>query len=55
MGNFIKAIFFALRSTYGYLSPDLWAQTYFTANPFKEHTDFLSTPDKPAPRKEEEY
>merc|ERR1711967_226729 len=26
MGNFIKAIFYALRATYGYLSPELWKE-----------------------------
>jgi len=42
MGNFIKALFYALRATYGYLSPELWKENNFSANPFQEHTDFLS-------------
>jgi small subunit ribosomal protein S2e len=42
MGNFIKAIFFALKATYGYLSPELWAETNFIRSPFQEHTDFLA-------------
>jgi small subunit ribosomal protein S2e len=42
MGNFIKAIFYALRATYGYLSPELWIENPLPATPFQEHTDFLS-------------
>jgi len=42
MGNFIKAIYYALRSTYGYLSPDLWAENMLKDSPFQEHTDFLA-------------
>jgi len=42
MGNFIKAIFYALRATYAYLSPELWAENALAATPFQEHTDFLS-------------
>jgi len=42
MGNFIKAIFYALRATYSYLSPELWAESYLGDSPFQEHTDFLS-------------
>mmetsp|Transcript_35813 Transcript_35813/g.50744 ORF Transcript_35813/g.50744 Transcript_35813/m.50744 type:complete len:268 (-) Transcript_35813:273-1076(-) len=42
MGNFIRALFYALRSTYGYLSPELWKDNALTPNPYQEHTDFLS-------------
>jgi len=42
MGNFIKAMFAALKNTYGYLSPDLWANDVLTASPYQEHTDFLA-------------
>lgn len=42
MGNFIKAVFFALQNTYGYLSPDLWEKTHFIRTPYQEHTDFLA-------------
>ncbi|GAX22419.1 small subunit ribosomal protein S2e [Fistulifera solaris] len=42
MGNFIKALFFALKATYGYLSPELWKETAVLPTPFQEHTDFLS-------------
>lgn len=42
MGNFIKAMFAALKNTYGYLSPELWNENALTASPFQEHTDFLA-------------
>ena len=42
MGNFLKAIYFALQNTYGFLSPDLWAEMDLGLHPFQEHTDFLS-------------
>jgi len=46
MGNFIKAIFFALRSTYAYLSPELWRATDHINSPYQEHTDFLASGPK---------
>ncbi len=46
MGNFIKAAFFALRKSYGYLSPDLWKETVFLRSPYQEHTDFLMKAQK---------
>jgi small subunit ribosomal protein S2e len=42
MGNFIKAAFFALRKSYGYLTPDLWPETNFTRSPYQDFSDFLS-------------
>eukprot|EP00586_Coscinodiscus_wailesii_P002385 CAMPEP_0172478292 /NCGR_PEP_ID=MMETSP1066-20121228/2149_1 /TAXON_ID=671091 /ORGANISM="Coscinodiscus wailesii, Strain CCMP2513" /LENGTH=254 /DNA_ID=CAMNT_0013237729 /DNA_START=33 /DNA_END=797 /DNA_ORIENTATION=+ len=42
MGNFIKAIFYALRSTYSYLSPELWPENTLEPSPYQVHTDFLS-------------
>jgi len=48
MGNFMKATFHALTKTYQYLSPELWAPTYFQKSPFQEHTDFLG---KEAPKR----
>jgi small subunit ribosomal protein S2e len=42
MGNFIKALFYALRNTYGYLSPELWKDNALVATPYQEHTDFLA-------------
>ena len=44
MGNFIKATYYALRHTYGYLSPDLWADMPLNDSPFQEHTEFLKAP-----------
>lgn len=41
MGNFVKACYYALSHSYEFLSPDLWTETVFTANPFQEHTDYL--------------
>lgn len=41
MGNFIKACYFALSKSYGYLSPELWPETQFLKPPYQEHTDFL--------------
>ena len=45
MGNFIKAIFFALRNTYGYLSPELWPENAALPSPYQEHTAFLAKKD----------
>jgi len=44
MGNLIKAMFYALKATYGYLSPELWKDTALTASPYQQHTDFLAKP-----------
>ncbi|OEH78240.1 40s ribosomal protein [Cyclospora cayetanensis] len=41
-GNFMKALFDALRQTYGYLTPDLWKPRLYTKSPFQEWSDFLS-------------
>uniref|UniRef100_A0A8D0ZCE1 Small ribosomal subunit protein uS5 n=1 Tax=Sus scrofa TaxID=9823 RepID=A0A8D0ZCE1_PIG len=41
LGNFVKAVYFALAKTYGYLSPELWTPTLFQSAPYQEHTDFL--------------
>jgi len=43
MGNFIKATFYAISKTWGYLTPDLWDPTVFKKSPFQEHTDWLKT------------
>merc|ERR1712216_464243 len=40
-GNFVKAVFFALKKTYSYLTPDLWVPTQFHKASYQEHTDFL--------------
>jgi len=42
MGNFIKAIFSAMKKSYGFLSPDLWTKTEFLTSPYSEHADFLA-------------
>lgn len=42
MGNFIKAIYFALKNTYEYLSPELWPENALPPSPYQVHTDFLS-------------
>jgi len=42
LGNFVKAVYFALKKTYGFLSPELWRETAFTKPPAQEFTDFLS-------------
>ena len=42
MGNFVKATYFALRKTYGFLSPELWRETAFSKPLAQEFTDFLS-------------
>jgi len=41
MGNFIKATFYAIGKTFGYLTPDLWSPTVFVKSPYQEHTDWL--------------
>jgi len=40
-GNLIKALYDALRSSYGYLSPDLWAPKALGVVPYQEHSEFL--------------
>jgi len=40
-GNFVMAVFNAITSSYGYLSPDLWKPTAYGKIPFQEFTDFL--------------
>lgn len=42
MGNFIKASFFALCKSYGYLTPDLWRDSAFPRNLYSTHSEFLS-------------
>jgi len=41
LGNFVKATYFALKKTYGFLSPELWRETNFTK------AGLLSRPIKP--------
>ena len=42
-GNFIMAVFYALRKTYSFLTPDLWAETVSQQDPCSEHSAFLQT------------
>jgi small subunit ribosomal protein S2e len=44
LGNFVKATFYALQHTYGFLSPELWRETKYTKPPVQEFTDFLAKP-----------
>ncbi|KAJ3330089.1 40S ribosomal protein [Blyttiomyces sp. JEL0837] len=46
LGNFVKATFSAISETYGFLSPDLWAETHFSKSPYQEWSDFLSKSTK---------
>jgi len=47
--NFIMAVFFALRKTYAFLTPDLWAETAGQRDPTDEHSQFLSNYKAAAP------
>ncbi|CAD2217527.1 small subunit ribosomal protein S2e [Angomonas deanei] len=42
-GNFIMATFYALRKTYGFLTPDLWAETEPERDPCDKHSAHLAT------------
>jgi len=46
MGNFVKATYFALKETYGFLTPDLWRETRLGMTPYQEHTAYLEAPVK---------
>jgi len=46
LGNFVKATFMAIGNTYGFLTPDLWAENKFSQSPFQEWSDFLQTTSK---------
>merc|ERR1712093_252464 len=50
-GNFVKAVFAAVKATYGYNFPDLWDQAVLAAKkpPFQEFTDYLKTAEIKAP------
>jgi small subunit ribosomal protein S2e len=54
LGNFVKATFFALAHTYGYLTPDLWKETRLAKTPYQEHTDFLFATGKEKAEKKKE-
>jgi hypothetical protein len=48
MGNFIKATFAALSTTYGFLTPDLWDEYALVKSPFQEFSDHLGNYDSSA-------
>merc|ERR1712080_471008 len=50
-GNFVKAVFAAVKATYGYNFPDLWEQADLAAKkpPFQEFTDHLKKAEIKAP------
>lgn len=43
-GNFMKALFAALKRTYGYLTPDLWVERELPVSPFQAFSDLLAVP-----------
>merc|ERR1712224_254858 len=45
-GNFMKACFEALRSTYTFITPDMWPEAQFKLNPYQEHSDWLAERQK---------
>ncbi|PVU96388.1 hypothetical protein BB559_002395 [Furculomyces boomerangus] len=47
LGNFVKATFAAIGSTYSFLTPDLWSENYLSADPYQEFSDFLAKTAKP--------
>jgi small subunit ribosomal protein S2e len=51
ISNFCKATFDAIRSTYEFLTPDLWPKIAYPMNPYQVHTDFLAEAAK-APKYE---
>ena len=52
LGNFAKATFEAMTSTYQFLTPELWPPYVFNRSPFQEHTDFLAETDTYETKKE---
>ncbi|KND04404.1 40S ribosomal protein S2 [Spizellomyces punctatus DAOM BR117] len=46
LGNFVKATFMAIGNTYGFLTPDLWAETKFSKSPYQEWSDWLAKTGK---------
>ena len=55
LGNFVKATYFALKKTYGFLSPELWRETAFSKPPAQEFTDFLSMKKEISHKTREDY
>jgi len=46
LGNFVKATFYAIRNTYGFLTPNLWKEQKFLKTPYQEFADFLHQSSK---------
>merc|ERR1712093_286401 len=46
LGNFVKATFQAISRTFGYLTPDLWADLPLGESPYQEFSEFLSQTKK---------
>lgn len=46
LGNFVKATFFALSKSYGYLTPDLWFERALPADPLQVHANWLTSTGK---------
>jgi small subunit ribosomal protein S2e len=46
LGNFVKATFFALRNSYGFLTPNLWKEQRLLKTPYQEYSDFLQQAGK---------
>jgi small subunit ribosomal protein S2e len=42
LGNFVFATFAALKSTYGFLTPNLWKQDRLGKTPYQEHSAWLA-------------
>jgi len=51
LGNFVKATFFALSKSYGYLTPDLWFDRSLPADPYQVHAQWLATNTKAAEKR----
>ena len=45
-GNFLKATFQAIATTYGFLTPDLWTETRFSKTPFEQYSHVLAKKGK---------
>eukprot|EP01095_Lingulamoeba_sp_RSL-Kostka_P003853 TRINITY_DN14970_c0_g1_i1.p1 TRINITY_DN14970_c0_g1~~TRINITY_DN14970_c0_g1_i1.p1 ORF type:complete len:278 (+),score=149.71 TRINITY_DN14970_c0_g1_i1:1040-1873(+) len=43
LGNFVKATFYAISATFGYLTPDVWSEYAILKNPYQEHTEYLAS------------
>merc|ERR1711974_493453 len=46
LGNFVKATFQAISRTFGYLTPDLWADIPLGETPYGEFSDYLAQTKK---------